>query len=176
MTVTLRRLRESDFELIERWYASPHMQPHFIFPGSRFTATDIREKFEVRLSADSDVKVFIAEIERKSYGFIQGYLHQYHPEISTLMDLKDGVLIDYFVGEASLLGKGLGAAMLRVFQSDALPLWFPDQSKIALYHDVVNVPARRCSSAAGFLEFGRFELKGSDQVAMIWHRPSGADT
>ncbi len=144
------------------------MQPFYMDNGSEMSGEEVRGKFLPRIKGTRPEKCFIAELDCAAYGYIQAYPNKAFEDICALIGESEGISIDYFIGDARMLGKGLGSEMLRAFQCRQFPEFFPGYSAITLHHDMANAAALRCSLAAGFQAVRPIKKNGTNQLVLSW--------
>jgi RimJ/RimL family protein N-acetyltransferase len=153
--VAVRRLHAADLPRLHRWMNEPHLFPYYMRAAT--SLHDVTNKFTPRLAADHPTKCLIASADGTPFGYAQWYLNRSYPDygIATL-GRPDGVSIDYFIGDPTFLGRGLGARMLVALVDGAAPgLDAPDRI-FHIGHDIQNAAAMACTSRARFTDAGRF--------------------
>lgn len=144
-------------DLLAAWLNAPHLFPYYMQePIARDEAV---AKFLPRTRSDHPVKCLIAEVDGAAFGYLQWYLNRSFPEDSAAAAGEaNGVSVDYYIGDAAFLGRGLGATMLAACRRDLDSLEHPDR-RIFIQHDDRNQSARRCTEAAGFKRLRGFMRK-----------------
>jgi aminoglycoside 6'-N-acetyltransferase len=168
--VRLRPLAEADLPLLHDWFNSPHMQPFYMDKGAEMSGEEVREKFLPRTESARPEKCFIAEMNSAAYGYVQAYPNGAFEDICALIGESNGVSVDYFIGDHTMVGKGLAQQMLRAFQHIQFGQFFPGETAITLHHDVTNSRAMRCSLAVGFVPVRFTSKHGKEQLVMKWTR------
>src|SRR5437016_5683160 len=141
MSYAFEALREDRLLLIRRWLLEPHVKRWWDdgvktpYPDAEIA--DYREAIEGR---DPTYR-YVALIDGRPAGLLQHY--QIADEYADALDLgEDAIGVDMFIGEAELVGRGHGPAMLRQFLSDlAFPFHGIDVCVIG--PSVTNVSAIR---------------------------------
>lgn len=106
--IRLRELTDSDLLLFKEWLYLPHVAAWYHDP------LDWIEEVEKRNSEFHWIQHFIVEHEGKPIGFCQYYEYSNSGETwhgST--EISGTYSIDYMIGEAAYLGKGLGKAIIK---------------------------------------------------------------
>jgi aminoglycoside 6'-N-acetyltransferase len=111
----LRRLVRTDFALLATWLAAPHVARWW---DHETTPTAIERDFGSCVDGTEPTEVFVAEVGGRPVGLVQRHAFADYPEwrdeMATLVDVPEGAWsVDYFVGEADVLRRGIGAAMVR---------------------------------------------------------------
>ena len=103
---------------------------------------------------------YLAEIDKRPVGLFQHYRVADSPEYAEALALgEDAVGVDLFIGEAELIGRGHGPAMLRQFLRDvAFPFHGIDVCVIG--PSVNNTAAIRAYEKAGFRALKEVQVPG----------------
>jgi RimJ/RimL family protein N-acetyltransferase len=103
---------------------------------------------------------YIAQVDKRPAGMLQHYRIADDPEYAEALALEeDAIGVDLFIGEADLVGRGHGPAMLRQFLRDvAFPFHRIDVCVIG--PAVTNVPAIRAYEKAGFRPLREVSVPG----------------
>ncbi len=156
---SFRRATAADLPLLERWRASEHVASWWGSPELEPDADRL---------ADSRVATRIVEHERRPFAFAQDYSpHEWDPHpFSHLPAGSRG--IDFYIGEADMLGRGHGSAFIRAYGD-----FLFDAGALALGADPHpdNVRSRRALEKAGFrLTAGPIETRWGLAVLMECRR------
>ncbi len=157
MNITFVPLRTDYFPLMHRWFQAPLVRQWFA-RGQELSLEEITAKYAPRVEEKEEVFGFVARLEDKPVGYIQ-----YYP---LTFGLPDGVLndhellktypceemagIDFFIGEASLVGKGFGPAMIGAFLNEVV---FPKYRVVVTDPMRSNERAIRPCQKCGFVPF-----------------------
>jgi aminoglycoside 6'-N-acetyltransferase len=144
------RLREEDLDVIRRWLLEPHVRRWWDdgvktpYPGAEI------EEYRDAIKGKDPTYHYLATIDKRPAGMFQHYRISDSPEYAEALALgEDAVGVDLFIGEADLVGKGHGPAMLRQFLRDvAFP--FHGIEVCVIGPSVKNVAAIRAYEKAGF--------------------------
>jgi aminoglycoside 6'-N-acetyltransferase len=143
-------MSEDDLVLVRRWLLEPHVKRWWDdgvkTPYPDAVIADYREAIEGR----DPTYHYIATLDRRPIGMFQHYRISDSPEYAEALALgEDAVGVDLFIGEADLVGRGHGPAMLRDFLRDvALP--FHGLKVCVIGPSVKNVAAIRAYEKIGF--------------------------
>jgi aminoglycoside 6'-N-acetyltransferase len=108
-----RELTRGDLPLLLRWRASEHGRMWWGEPDN--VEAD-------HFALDQPVDRFIALLDGAPVGLVQCYRWGDFPDEAQAVGARQGELgIDYLLGEADLIGRGLGPAMLNAFLSEVVP-------------------------------------------------------
>lgn len=115
--LVFRRTTRADLRLLQRWLGTEHVARYWAHETSDEA---IERDFGPSIDGTEPSEDFLVHLGPRPLGFIQrSAILDYpdgHRELIRLVPVPEGALtIDYFIGEASLLGRGLGAEMVRRF-------------------------------------------------------------
>jgi aminoglycoside 6'-N-acetyltransferase len=113
--LTLRPLARADYPRLAAWLAAPHVARWW---NHETTPTALERDFGPAIDGVDPTAVFVGAIDGRPFGLVQRHAFADNPEwraeMATLVEVPDGALsADYFVGEADLLRRGLGSALVR---------------------------------------------------------------
>jgi len=147
--LSFRRLTEPDVPLLHRWLNAPHVLEWWDRPGP--APDEVREKYLPRVIEPSDATPYIICREGLPIGYIQ--LYSVEPGAWGLPDVRPGVGVDLFIGDARYLHRGLGPEILRQFVREIV---FRDETVTTCYIDPSprNRIAIRAFEKAGFRYVG----------------------
>ena len=165
MKLDFQPVQLSDAALLFAWRQKPHVarwwniheweQNEFIFPD--FEAEQ-REELEIEWQS-----IFIISLDAKPIGFLQTYRAASAGD-GWWPDEPDSTHgIDLFIGEASLIGQGLGPAIVRAFAARLFA--DPDVKSIITDPDPANRRSVRCFEKAGFVAEG--EIITPDGLSLL---------
>ena len=129
----------ADLPTIRRWLQTPHVAEWW---------HDAAEQFE-RVSghlADPDIAQFIVSTAARPFAYLQCYnLSDWHVGFGPQPAGTRG--LDQFIGEADMLGRGHGSALVRAFAERLLSDGTP---RVVIDPDPANARAIRSYEKAGF--------------------------
>jgi aminoglycoside 6'-N-acetyltransferase len=135
-----RPMTAADLPTIGRWLARPHVAQWWGDPQAQLAL----------VSGDLDdpsMDQFIVELDRYAFAYLQCYDPAAWPDHG-FGDLPIGARgIDQFIGEADMIGRGHGSALIRVFVDDLLTAGTP---RVVTDPDPANTGAIRAYQKAGF--------------------------
>ena len=146
---SFRTLQDSDFQTLFSWLQEPHIKEWWN------DGDDTIEKVESHYSRDPEsVFRFIFQSDLgEPLGYFQYYIEQ-----------GNVVGIDQFLGNSSLLNKGIGTAAVKAFTE--LVIKYCSPNSIILDPDPKNKRAIRCYEKAGFV-FHKIKLDNNGNQAYI---------
>ncbi len=150
MAYAFTPLREEDLELVRGWLLEPHVE-RWWNDGVKtpYPDADIEEYRESIEGKDPTYR-YLALLDTRPVGMFQHYRIADDAEYAAALALgEDAIGVDLFIGEAQLVGRGHGPAMLRQFLRDvAFPFHAIDVCVIG--PSVKNVAAIRAYEKVGF--------------------------
>jgi aminoglycoside 6'-N-acetyltransferase len=153
-------LREDDLSLIRRWLLEPHVK-RWWDDGVRTPYPDaVVEEYRDAIRGKDPTYRYLAEIDKRAAGMFQHYRIGDDPEYAAALALEeDAIAVDLYIGEADLVGRGHGPAMLRQFLRDiAFPFHGVDVCVIG--PSVKNVAGIRAYAKAGFRPLREVNVPG----------------
>jgi aminoglycoside 6'-N-acetyltransferase len=160
-------LREGDLELIRRWLLEPHVE-RWWNDGSKdpYPDAEIADYREGIQGKDPTYR-YLVRIDGRPIGMLQHYRIADDPEYAEALALgEDAVGVDLFIGEADLIGRGHGPAMLRQFLRDvAFPFHGIDACVIG--PSVKNLAAIRAYEKMGFRPLREVRIEGERDAEFL---------
>jgi len=147
-SISFRLLAEPDLPLLHQWQNQPHMFPYY--QKKPISLKEITAYYMPRILGQQKTYSHIAFLDAKPFGYIQCYKNMDDPEYAARKSLTDGLGIDLYIGETSLLGKGFGQKMLQQYLKNVVFKIFPEETKCYIWHNLNNIAGLKCSKAAGF--------------------------
>jgi aminoglycoside 6'-N-acetyltransferase len=162
---TFRRLTRSDFAMLAAWLAEPHVRRWW---NHEFTAQAVERDFGRSADGDEPSEDHVAMLDGRAIGLVQ-YARfcdypEYLDELSPVYDVPGGaVSIDYLIGDPSLVGHGLGTAMISAFVAR---IWVTDPmaSCIIVPVNSANEASWRALLAAGFRLVARGDVEPDNPI------------
>lgn len=139
-------LREDDLELVHAWIVREHVQ-RWWDPWE--TIEQVREGYLPAIEGRDPTDLYLIVVGARPVGLIQTYRYADYAE-SAHLGLEPGVAgVDLFIGEAKLLGQGLGPRVLEAFV-EGVVFADPETVACAAEVDVTNRRSLRAFENAGF--------------------------
>ena len=158
MTYSFRSARHSDLPMLQRWLHGPEVVRWWGDPDEQFALLegDLSEPLMV---------MRIVSFNGAPFAYAQDYDVGSWPQ-PQFADLPAGTrAIDAFIGQPAMIGRGHGAAFLRLL---ALKLIDEGAPMVAIDPDARNGRARRAYARAGFVEENRFATDDGAIALMIF--------
>lgn len=111
LQVVLRPMTHGDLPLMTRWRQSRHIHCWWAADGDP-TAERVAEQYAPDIDGLTPTRLWVAEANGRSAGFLQDYRIRDYPEFALLTPDPDAIGVDYAVGDEHATGKGLGTRML----------------------------------------------------------------
>ncbi|WP_203335556.1 GNAT family N-acetyltransferase [Nocardioides limicola] len=155
-TVGLRPMTRGDLPDMVRWRSSAHI--HQWWPGD---TAHIEEQYLPAIDGRGATRLWIAELNGRSVGFIQDYLIADHPQYAVPTPAPDAVGVDYLIGEEKFTGRGSGTLMVWAWMLSARRR-YPESRTFFAAPDHRNGASLRVLDKVGFTQGLWFDEPQSD--------------
>jgi len=165
-SLSFRALERSDFPLLQRWLAAPHVVAWW---NERFDLAHVESKYGPRVDGAEPTHVFVVEQEGKPIGWIQWYLWADYPEHARQIGAKfTSAGIDLAIGEVRMTGLGLGPVTIVEFLKQFV---FTNPAVCAVTADPeeCNFRSLHAFEKAGFKLMRTVRLLGEARKRTIMH-------
>jgi aminoglycoside 6'-N-acetyltransferase len=152
-----RRLQSVDLPLVAHWQSRPHVARWWREPADIASVTS---RYSPTIDGRDPTEVFIVQFEGEAIGLIQRYLLADNPDWAAAIGIQDGAGIDYFIGEQSMVGKGLGTRTIAQFADDTVR--YPAVPLLVAAPQQHNVASWRALEKAGFQRLTAKLLESDD--------------
>ena len=142
---------------MHEWLQRPHVRRWWSDHG---TYEEVVEHYLPSIEGSEPTDHYIVFLDERPVGFIEIYLASDHPDYAALVGVGAGVAgVDLFIGEAGLIGQGLGTEIITRFVEEAL---FASPATIACIAgpDTRNTASIRAFEKAGFRTVKEFVEDG----------------
>ncbi len=164
-SIAFRRVTRADFPLLASWLAERHVARWW---NHEFTADAVERDFGASANGEEPNEDYLVMLDGRSIGLIQYSRYADYPEyIDELAPLlpvpDDAVSIDYLIGDPTLVGRGVGTAMLVSFTER---IWRinPQASCIIVPVCSANEASWRALLSAGFSVVARGDLEPENPI------------
>ena len=111
LRVGLRAMTRGDLPGVARWRAQAHVHAWFAEEGSP-DVRSVTEMYGARIDGMTPIRMWVAEVNGRSVGFVQDYPIRDVPGFALLVPDPDAIGVDYAIGEPEWVGRGLGARIM----------------------------------------------------------------
>lgn len=149
--------------MFSSWLAAPHVAPWW---GEDPDPAAVEAKYGPEVDGtDPRTELFIVDLDGTPVGMVQRYRVADYPEwIESLGPTgapADAAGMDYLIGDPTLVGRGIGAAMLGEFAELTLAR-YPDVSAMVVDVDPENRRSWRVLEKIGFARIWEGDLEADD--------------
>lgn len=109
--VSLRAMTRGDLQQVATWRQEPHVHRWWAGDGDP-TLERVTEQYADNIDGTTPTRMWIAEVNGRSVGFIQDYRVGDYPDYALLAPHPDAIGIDYAIGEPEWVGRGVGVRIL----------------------------------------------------------------
>jgi RimJ/RimL family protein N-acetyltransferase len=143
-----RPMLAGDLRLLHNWLQRPHVKRWW---GEPRTPEQVVEHYLPSIEGRDPTDHYLVLLDGRPVGMVQTYLVSDYPKHAELMGISDSATagVDILIGEAELIGEGLGTAILERFVSDVV-FARPTTASCIADPDVANVASVRAFEKAGF--------------------------
>jgi RimJ/RimL family protein N-acetyltransferase len=164
--LSFRALERSDFPLLERWLSEPHVDAWWHEP---LDLAGLEQKYGPRIDRIEPTHVFIIEPQSQPIGWTQWYRWSDYPKHAAQLEAEPNAAgIDLSIGEASLVGNGIGSSAIREFILDVVSAQ-TGITTVVTDPEERNGRSCRAFEKAGFLPVRTVELRGENVRRRIMH-------
>ncbi len=158
MTIAFRNLSEHDFPLLLKWLEIPHVKmwwdSEVIWTLDKITQkySSYVNQYKIENGKKRSIFAFIILLDEQPIGYIQYYDARDFLILpaNNACDLQKIAAIDFYLGEESVLGQGLGSVALMQFVQNIV---FQQFDTALVTPDIKNHSAIACYQKAGFIPF-----------------------
>lgn len=151
-----RAMTADDLPMIRRWLIEPHVRQWWGDPAEQYAL----------VSGDLDqpaMDQYIVSADGRAFGYLQCYdLTAWNSGFGEQPRGARG--IDLFIGEADMIERGHGSAMIRAFVDERLKRGAP---RMVTDPDPKNLRARRAYENAGFAPVGMVDTPDGPSLLMV---------
>jgi aminoglycoside 6'-N-acetyltransferase len=109
--VTLRAMARGDLPKVAEWRQQPHVLKWWAADGEP-TLERVTEQYSADIDGTSPTRIWVAEVNGRSVGFVQDYRVGDYPDYALLAPDPDAIGLDFAIGEPEWVGRGLGVRIL----------------------------------------------------------------
>ena len=152
-------LKRSDFPLLQRWLAEPHVDAWW---HQKLDLDGLEDRYGRCIDGKLPTYVFIILQDARPIGFIQWYRWRDYPDYAAPVDAgPDSAGIDLAIGELDMIGLGIGSRVIREFVERIV---FAERGMTSVIADpaVENIRSVRAFEKAGFTATNVIQRKGEN--------------
>lgn len=147
--VTVRAMTRGDLPVVTRWRQTDHLHRWWASDGEP-TSDRVAEQYGASIDGMTPTRMWIAEVNGRSVGFLQDYRIGDYPEYAVLGPDPDAIGVDYALAE-EWSGRGFGVRVLWAWMARAQRR-FPSATTFFSAPDHRNAASLRMLAKAGFEE------------------------
>ncbi|WP_369212648.1 GNAT family N-acetyltransferase [Streptomyces flavofungini] len=165
MTITWRRLGETDFTLLRGWLRQPHVARWW----NHETAPEaIARDFGPAARGEEPSEDFLVSVDGNPVGLVQrcwvADYPQYLGDLTSQAEVPErAITLDYLIGDVRLTGQGLGTRLMQAFVP-ATWVDHPDATSIIVPVHSANRASWRMLEKAGFRRYATASLEPDNPV------------
>lgn len=148
--VTLRPMTRGDLPQVAQWRQEPHVHQWWASDGEP-SLERVTEQYAADIDGTSPTRIWVAEVNGRSVGFVQDYRIGDHPDFALLAPDPDAIGLDYAIGEPEWVGRGLGAPVLWAWMLKTRHR-LPDAKSYFAAPDHRNTASLRVLAKVGFTQ------------------------
>jgi aminoglycoside 6'-N-acetyltransferase len=157
--ISFRPMARSDFSLMQRWLAAPHVA---VWWNERFDPASLEAKYGPAIDGDEPIHFYLIQLGVVPIGWIQWYRWHDFPKHAVQLGADHGSAgIDLARGEIEMTGRGLGPAAIREFGTNYI---FANRDLGAIVADpsVSNLRSIIAFKKAGFKVVSTVQLEAEE--------------
>ena len=156
---TFRPLERSDFPLLQRWLAEPHVDAWW---HQKLDLDGLERRYGPYIDGTAPAYGFVIQQDVRPIGFTQWYRWADYPDYAAPVNAgPQSAGIDLFIGELDMIGLGIGPRVIREFVHGIV---FADSRMTSVIADpaVENLQSVRAFEKAGFTATNVIQRAGED--------------
>ena len=161
MDLTFRALQASDLPLLASWIGRPHIAPWWREPSD---LASVESSYGPLIDGSDPTEGMLVLLDDRPIGFVQKYRiddeQEWRATIASALGQSHGIGIDYLIGEADLVGQGLGRQMISALVEEC---WERYAAENRIVVDVLedNVASWKTLESCGFRRVWAGQLESS---------------
>jgi aminoglycoside 6'-N-acetyltransferase len=172
MTIAFRPIDLSDMPMLTAWLAEPHVRT--FYQPVPITLDAVIAEYAPLIGNDTPTICHLAVSGGAPFAYVQSYRNLDYPEWAELIQVRDGISLDLFIGDPAFLHRGFGRALLSAYLDQIALAHFAAEPRAYIAHATANAPALRCSQAAGFRPVREFIEEGVPTLLLARKMPGTA--
>lgn len=161
------RLRHEDLPMLAEWLALRHISRWWNDPHDLASVT---AKYGPRIDGQRKTNMHLIVEHERPIGWLQWYLWRDFPDHAAKLGLgEDAAGLDLAIGEASAIGRGVGARTISVISGRLFDA-FRQVNAVACDPEVLNRRSVRAFEKAGFRRIRELTVAGESVVRVVMQR------
>ncbi len=148
--VAMRPMTHGDLPDVARWRAADHVAKWWS-DGGDAELEAVTAKYGPDIDGNTPTRMWVAEANGRSVGFLQDYRIGDYPEYAVLGPDPAAIGIDYAIGDVAWVGRGIGTRFVWAWMQRARHR-FPDATAYFAAPDHRNRASLRMLAKLGFTE------------------------
>ncbi len=164
MDFRFRPLAEADLPLLHTWLNRLHNRERI--SDGPISPEQISEKFLPRIKGEEPTHCHFATLNEHPMGFLQCYSARAYPDFARDIGAIEGVGIDLFLADPSLMGQGIGSRMLSAYIGDIAFLVFAREPYCYITYALDDQLAISAARATGFESVKEYSPNGQPSLLL----------
>lgn len=148
--VSVRPMTHGDLPDVARWRAAAHVERWWAGEGEP-TLEAVTAKYGPDVDGTTPTRMWVAEVNGRSVGFLQDYRIGDYPEYAVLGPDPSAIGLDYAIGDVAWTGRGIGTRVVWAWMHRVRKR-FPDATVYFAAPDHRNRASLRMLAKLGFSE------------------------
>lgn len=150
VTISFRDLTLADLSDMVRWHRAPHATQWF--HGEALDLAEAERRYAPRVTGETPTRMWVVELDGTAVGYVQAYPVGDYPDYAAKTADPVAVGFDYLIGDAELVGKGLGTRMIWEFLRDVAAPTYPSAPRFLASPSHRNKASLRVLEKCGFTQ------------------------
>jgi aminoglycoside 6'-N-acetyltransferase len=122
----------SDMPRLTAWLMEPHVRK--FYQPAPITLDEVAAEYAPTIGNDTPTVCHLAVGAGMPFAYVQSYRNLDYPEWAEMIDVRDGISVDLFIGEPSFLHRGFGRAMPRAYFNQVALAHFAAETRAYIAH------------------------------------------
>lgn len=164
MDFRFRPLAEADLPLLHTWLNRLHNRERI--SDGPISLEQITDKFLLCIKGEEPTHCHFATLNEQPMGFLQCYSARAYPDFARDIGRNEGVGIDLFLADQSLMGQGIGTRMLSAYIGEVAFLIFAREPYCYMSFVLDDQLAISTARATGFESVKELSLNGQPSLLL----------
>lgn len=149
VSVDFRAMTYDDLPDVVRWVTTPHVQRWWDEESTDLAGAE--RHYGPAIDGDDPTRMWIVNLDGKPAGFVQDYRIGDHSKYAELTGRPDAIGVDYAIGEAGWVGRGVGTRVLWTYLRDVVRPAYPHATQFHAAPHHRNAGSLRVLEKLGFV-------------------------